>query len=131
MFEAILFLAGAVLFFLAVLFFVFLWQDRVGLARRRQELLLEVQALKEQRVALDIWEHELQVWAAGLDHQQAALEQAQEEIRMLTASKQPPEAIYAADPVSGAPTPSDRSPERPRAEQVVLKNLKQDAKLSS
>ena len=97
MFEAILFLSGAVLFFLAVLFFVFLWQDRTALVRRKAEMQANVEALerqaillKEQRVDIDIWEHELTVWAEGLERQQLAIEQAQEQLRMLTASKVPP-----------------------------------------
>ena len=97
MFEALLFLAGAVLFFLAVLFFVFLWQDRTALLRRRAEMRAQIAALeqtsanlKEQRVDMDIWERELRVWAEGLERQQQALEQAEEQLRMLTASKLPP-----------------------------------------
>ena len=78
MFEAILFLAGAVLFFLSVLFFVFLWQDRLTLAQRSEALQIEVADLKEHRVELDIREHELLVWGEGLEHQQKALEQAQD-----------------------------------------------------
>lgn len=85
MFEAILFLAAAMLFFLAVLFFVFLWQDRLSLRRRKRMLEVELAAMKEERVELDIWQHELKVWAEGLEEQQLALEQAQEELRMLTA----------------------------------------------
>ncbi len=88
MFDAVLFLAGAVLFFLAVLFFVFLWRDRLSLARRREELESEAASMKEHRVELDIWERELQVWAGSLEHEQLALVQAREELRMLTASKQ-------------------------------------------
>ena len=48
-FEATLFLAGAVLFFLSVFFFVFLWQDRMALARRSEALQVEVTDLKEHR----------------------------------------------------------------------------------
>ncbi len=117
MFEAILFLAGAVLFFLSVLFFVFLWQDRLTLAHRGEELQVEVADLKEQRVELDIREHELLVWGEGLEHQQKALEQAQEELRMLTASKQPPEPSFVVAPMakshprrSACPAPRTGSP---------------------
>jgi len=129
MFEAILFLAGAVLFFLSVLFFVFLWQDRMALARRRKALQLELARLKEERVELDIREHELLVWGEGLEHQQKALEQAQEELRMLTASKQAPEPTFIVAP-SGEVTPSpERAPNTRDGEPSVLKNLKQKAKL--
>lgn len=110
MLEAVFFLAGAVLFFLAVVFFVFLWQDRMALARRKSDILLRLAeleqvkgALKEQRVEMDIREHELLVWAEGLEHQQLALEQAEEQLRMLTASKQPlPSAVERSSDVQSA-----------------------------
>lgn len=95
MFEAILFLAGALLFFLAALFFVFLWQDRVAIMRRRAELETQIEAqqaaLKEQKIDLDILEHELQVWAQSLEQEQAALAEAREELRMLTPPPPTPE----------------------------------------
>jgi hypothetical protein len=112
MFEAILFLAGAVLFFFAVLFFVFLWQDRTALLQRKAEMQTQVAALKEQRVDMDIWEHELRVWAEGLERQQLAVEHAQEQLRMLTASQVPP-GIGPRE--SGAAEPG---------EVVVVKNVK-------
>jgi len=65
-----------------------LWRDRLSLARRREELESEAASMKEHRVELDIWERELQVWAGSLEHEQLALVQAREELRMLTASKQ-------------------------------------------
>ncbi len=86
-FEAILFLAGAVLFLLAAVFFIFLWQDRVAMLRRRESLRAELMTMKEQRVDLDIREHELVVWAEGLENQQKAIEKAEKELRMLTAAK--------------------------------------------
>ncbi len=100
-FEAILFLAGAVLFLLAVVFFIFLWQDRVTLFRRREALRAELMMMKEQRVDLDIREHELVVWAEGLENQQKAIEKAEEELRMLTAAKlvSGSEEIHDAAPV--------------------------------
>ena len=129
MFEAVLFLAGAVLFFLSVLFFVFLWQDRMALARRSEALQVEVTDLKEQRVELDIREHELEVWDEGLAHQQKALEQAQEELRMLTASKQSPEPTFVVAP-DGAVTPRpERASRAADGQASVLKNVKQKAKL--
>lgn len=88
MFEATLFLAGAVLFFLAVLFFVYLWQDRLLLSQRRGEIESLRQSLKEKDVELDILERELEVWAQSLESEQLALAEAKEELRMLTASAQ-------------------------------------------
>ena len=133
-FEAILFLAGAVLFFLAVLFFVFLWQDRAALTRRHEELETEMGALKEQRVDLDIWEHELQVWALGLEHQQLAIAKAEEELKMLTATKQSPDAasasLTAAEPAGD--NGAGRVPDTPASDQapadLATKNLKLGAK---
>ncbi|MCD6285371.1 MAG: hypothetical protein J7M39_05600 [Anaerolineae bacterium] len=129
MFEAILFLASAVLFFLSVLFFVFLWQDRLTLARRSEALQVEVSDLKEQRVELDIREHELLVWDEGLEHQQKALEQAQEELRMLTASKQVPEPTFDIAPSGEVTRASERAPRAIGGEPSVLKNVKQKVKL--
>ena len=129
MFEAILFLAGAVLFFLSVLFFVFLWQDRLALAQRSEALQVEVTDLKEQRVELDIREHELLVWNEGLEHQQKALEQAEEELRMLTASKQAPEPTFVVVPDGAATPPAERPPRAQDGQPSVLKNVKQKAKL--
>ncbi len=133
-FEAILFLAGAVLFFLAVLFFVFLWQDRAALARRHEELETEIDTLKEQRVDLDIWEHELQVWAMGLEHQQLAIAKAEEELKMLTAAKQAPDAASASLTVgepaggNGAGRVPDASASDQAPADLATKNLKQGAK---
>lgn len=134
MFEAIIFLAGAVLFLLAVLFFVFLWQERATLTRRQTTLEVEIADLMEQRVDLDIREHELTVWAEGLEHQQAAIEQAQKELRMLTASKQAPSDAegrpFIVDTTGAIQAPSSAT-EKDDEERNVLKNLKQDAKLST
>jgi hypothetical protein len=129
MFEAILFLAGAVLFFLAVLFFVFLWQDRMALIHRRETLQVEAAGLKEQRVELDIREHELQVWGGGLEHQQKALEQAQEELRMLTASKQAPDPTFVVAPSGEVTASGEVAPRAIDGESSVLKNVKQKVKL--
>jgi len=122
MFDAILFLAGAVLFFLAVLFFVFLWQDRLSLSRRREELQAEVASMKEQKAELDIWERELKVWANGLEREQLMLAQAREELRMLTASKQPlPEISDNTRREGSAEAQAQRTEGRKE-----IKNLKQD-----
>ena len=129
-FEAILFLSGAVLFFLTALFFVFLWQDRTSLVRRKAEMERQVEelerqasALKEQRVDMDIWEHELKVWAEGLEYQQAAIAQAQEELRMLTATKAP---VAALGLVSSDAVLRDGGINQP-SEQVKVKNEKRQA----
>ena len=116
MFEAIVFLAGAVLFFLAVLYFVILWQDRVALARRHKQLQEDLAAMKEQRIDLEIREQELRVWAEGLDHQQRAIAKAEQELRMLTASKSPPSepaGLTATGSAAGDRTPA--ADDRPRA----------------
>ncbi len=107
MFEAIVFVAGAVLFLLAVLYFVILWQDRVSLARRQVQLDTELASLKEQKIDLDIRERELRVWADGLEHQQRAIAKAEEELRMLTASKSELESL--ATTASGDPQRSSSS----------------------
>jgi uncharacterized protein (DUF3084 family) len=143
MFEAIIFLAGAVLFFLSVIFFLILWQDRVVLARRKETLRDEVATLKEQRIDLEIREHELIVWAEGLEHQQKALEQAERELHMLTASKQAgtqdaEERPFVVDTV-GTIHHATEEDEQARADDVyrgdkqhrAVKNLKQNAKLST
>jgi hypothetical protein len=121
-FEAVLFLAGAILFLLAVVFFVYLWQDRLALMRRREALQVEVALLKEQRVDLDIMERELLVWAQGLEHQQHAIAEAEEELRMLTATKR-----YADDlSVGAAPgTAALLDPVAADALKSVTKNVKQ------
>jgi hypothetical protein len=135
MVEAIFFLAGAVLFLLAVLFFVFLWQDRTSLVQRRDELQEEMSTLKEQRVELDIWQRELQVWEQGLKREHLALEQAREELRMLTASQPPtmPTEVPQSYAPSGVTTPGldssrDASDGGGAERERDLKNLKQNIK---
>jgi len=96
-FEAVLFLAGATLFLLAVVFFVFLWQDRAALVRRRESMKAQLATMNEQRVDLDILERELRVWAQGLEHQQQAIAKAEEELRMLTAAKRRPDDVDRGD----------------------------------
>ncbi len=87
MLDAIMFLAGAVLFLLAVLFFIYLWWERSTAVKRRLTLAEEQQTLKEKNVELEIWQKELQVWHNTLEHEQKHLEQEREEFRMLVASQ--------------------------------------------
>ncbi|MCU0522519.1 MAG: hypothetical protein MUF84_17730 [Anaerolineae bacterium] len=145
MFEAIVFLAGAVLFFLAVIYFVILWQDRVALSRRHKQLQVELAEIKGQRIDLEIRERELQVWAEGLDHQQHAIAKAEEELRMLTAPKRPldePTSLRSSGgPQATGPTVGDGSRRdadgrihAPDKARVARKNAKRAAagqKLSS
>ena len=86
---------GAVLFLLAVIFFVFVWSDRNRLLRQRNLLENEKGVIVERQVELEIWNRELQVWYESLEQQQHQLEQEREELRMLTASKQAPVTLPA------------------------------------
>lgn len=117
-FEAALFLAGAILFLLSVVFFIILWQDRAALARRRESLQAELATMKEQRVDLDILDRELRVWAQGLEHQQLAIAKAEQELRMLTATKRSPDAPDLTDDAQVAPAAAD-------ALRSATKNVKQ------
>jgi len=83
-FDAAMFLAGAVLFLCSVVFFVLVWYDRAALVRRRRSLEQELQRLREERIDVEIREHELAVWQVSLDHEYRQLEQVREELRMLT-----------------------------------------------
>jgi len=85
--DALMFLAGAVLFLLAVLFFIYLWWERGAAAKRRLALTAEQQAIKEKSVELEIWQKELQIWHNTLEHEQKQLEEEREEFRMLVASQ--------------------------------------------
>jgi hypothetical protein len=89
MFDAVLFLGGAILFLLAVVFFVVLWQQRVEVEDRERTIEQMEAEMREQRVDLEILERELSVWEKGLVQEQKMLEDAREELRMLTAVKQP------------------------------------------
>lgn len=128
MFDAIFFLAGAVLFLLAVLFFVFLWQDRLSLTRRHAALEEEMGTLKEQRAELDIWQRELQVWEQGLEREHLALEQAREELRMLTASQPPPSTPTRVPEGSASSSVRGNSNGDSPEIQEGVKNLKQSVK---
>ncbi|HQE92735.1 MAG TPA: hypothetical protein PLH19_08295 [Anaerolineae bacterium] len=87
MFDALMFLAGAVLFLLAVLFSVYLWRERGTVIKQRLTLAEEQHTLKEKHVELEIWQKELQVWHNTLEQEQQHLEQEREEFRMLVASR--------------------------------------------
>lgn len=87
MFDAVMFLAGAMLFLLAVLFAVYLWVERGALVKRRTALTEEQHMLKEQNVELEIWQKELQVWHTTLEHEQHHLEQEREDFRVLVAAQ--------------------------------------------
>jgi cell division protein FtsL len=123
MFDAVLFLGGAVLFLLAVVFFVALWQQRVEVEEREAALEQMETEIREQRVDLEILERELTVWEDGLAQEQRMLEEAKEELRMLTAVKRPDEdagtvgiprsAFVVHPPVSeSAEEPRDRDESR-------------------
>ncbi len=87
MFDALMFLAGAILFLLAVLFSIYLWWERGAAIKRRLAIEEEQQALKEKAVELEVWQKELQVWHNTLEHEQRQLEHEREEFRMLVASQ--------------------------------------------
>ena len=87
MFDALMFLAGAVLFLLAVLFFIYNWWERSTVNKRRAALTSERQAVLEKNVELDIWQKELKVWHDTLENEQHQLEAEREEFRMLVASQ--------------------------------------------
>ena len=95
--EAAVFLAGAVLFLLAVLFFLYAWRERVAAARASDELKAHQEALRQQRVEIDLRERELSVWARGLEQEQQALELERAALKMLTAGEQ----VSAAEPETG------------------------------
>jgi hypothetical protein len=103
MFDAVLFLGGAVLFLLAVVFFVVLWQQRLVVEQREATLTQMEAEIREQRVDLEILERELTVWEDGLSQEQRMLEEAKEELRMLTAARQPELDRNASDGTYGDP----------------------------
>ena len=85
--EAAVFLAGAVLFLLAVLFFLSAWRERAAAARASDELQARQETLRQQRVEIDLRERELSVWARGLEQEQQALELERAALKMLTAGE--------------------------------------------
>lgn len=87
MFDALMFLGGTVLFFLAVLFFIYNWWERSTVTKGRAALAGERQTMLEKNVELDIWQKELQVWHDTLETGQKQLEEEREAFRMLVASQ--------------------------------------------
>lgn len=85
--DAVMFLSGAVLFLLAVLFFIYLWVERGAAVKRRAALAEEQHAIQEKHIELEIWQKELQVWHNALEREERQLEQEREEFRMLVASQ--------------------------------------------
>lgn len=91
MFDAIIFLAGTLLFFVAVLFFVSSWRERRALTEERMTLTVQQQALSEQKVELDIWQRELQVWYSSLQSEQRQLAEDKQKLLILAAPQQTPD----------------------------------------
>ena len=87
MFDALMFLSGAVLFFLTVLFFIYNWWERSTVTKRRVVLDSDQQTIKEKNAEIEIWQKELQVWHNTLEREQKQLEEEREEFRMLVASQ--------------------------------------------
>ncbi len=85
--DAVMFLSGAVLFLLAVLFFIYLWVERGAAVKRRMAIAKELHDIQEKRIELEIWQKELQVWHNALEREERQLEQEREEFRMLVASQ--------------------------------------------
>jgi hypothetical protein len=85
--DAVMFLAGAVLFMLAVLVFIYLWVERGATLKRHAILAEEQQEIQEKNIELEIWQKELQVWHNALEHEERQLEREREEFRMLIASQ--------------------------------------------
>jgi len=85
--DAVMFLAGAVLFLLAVLFFIYLWYERGANIKRRAILAQEQQEIQDKSIDLEIWQKELRVWHDALEHEERQLEHEREEFRMLVASQ--------------------------------------------
>lgn len=85
--DAVMFLSGAVLFLLAVLFFIYLWVERNAAGKRRAALAAEQRDLQERHIELEIWQKELQVWHNALEREERQLAQEREEFRMLVASQ--------------------------------------------
>jgi hypothetical protein len=108
-FDAIVFLSGTVLFFVAVLFFIFAWREHHALTGERTLLATEQQALSEQKVELDIWQRELQVWYSSLQSEQRQLEEDKQKLLILAAPQQTPNRQQIST-VSLSPTPPERKP---------------------
>lgn len=106
-----MFLSGAVLFFLSVLFFIYNWWDRSTLTKRHATLTNQQQTSKEKNVELDIWQKELQVWHDTLEREQNQLESEREEFRMLVASQDIPNSRILSAPQESS-TEQDESPSK-------------------
>jgi hypothetical protein len=126
MFDAVLFLGGAVLFLLAVVFFVVLWQQRVEVEVRETTIQQMEAKIREQRVDLEILEHELSVWEDGLAQEQRMLEEAREELRMLTAAKHGgEETVRSRSSVAPDLQPTEKpKDERSESQRYLIKNVK-------
>ena len=103
MFDALMFLAGTVLFFLAVLFFIYNWWERSTVNKSRAALTRERQSILEKNVEMDIWQKELQVWHDTLETEQKQLKEEREEFRMLVASQNVLESHALSAPTSAEP----------------------------
>lgn len=102
MFDALMFLAGTVLFFLAVLFFIYNWWERSTVNKRHAALTGDRQAMLEKNVELEIWQKELQVWHDTLETEQQQLEAEREAFRMLVASQDAMENHVLSAPAASA-----------------------------
>lgn len=121
--DAVMFLSGAVLFLLAVLFFIYLWLERGATIKRRAALAGEQQEIQEKNIELEIWQKELRVWHDALEHEERQLEQEREEFRMLVASQH-----LANERVLTAPRDLPEDDEVALKEDHWGKNLKHTAK---
>lgn len=124
--DAVMFLAGAVLFLLAVLFFIYLWWERSAVVKRRAALAEEQQVIQEKNIELEIWQKELQVWHTALEHEENQLEHEREEFRMLVASQH-----LTNERVLSAPRDLPEQDEITLKEDRWGKNLKHAAKSSA
>ena len=122
--DAVMFLSGAVLFLLAVLFFIYLWVERGAAVKRRAALAEERHEIQEKNIEMDIWQKELQVWHKALEHEERQLEHEREEFRMLVASHH-----YVNERVLSAPRDlPEQQDESVLKEDHWGKNLKRTAK---
>lgn len=117
--DAVMFLAGAVLFLLAVLFFIYLWWERGAVVKRRAALAEERQDIQEKNIELEIWQKELQVWHNALEREEHQLAQEREEFRMLVASQH-----FANERVLSAPRDFPEQDEGALKEDHWGKNVK-------
>jgi len=123
--DAVMFLSGAVLFLLAVLFFIYLWVERGAAVKRRAVLAEEQHNAHERNIELEIWQKELQVWHNALEREERQLEHEREEFRMLVASQH-----FTNGRVLSAPrdVPEQEQDEAALKEDHWGKNVKRTAK---